>query len=117
MLTSYSLYGDNEAMLGKWFKKTGKRNEIFLASKFGMGMKVKSDPSAGIAIDSSPENARKCIDASLERLGVDHIDLCGFLSDQLSSKQRLTHGLDYVHQCNPEVPIESTMRALAEIKA
>lgn len=71
---SRSLYGDNEVMLGKWFKQTGKRSEIFLASKFGINMKVMGPD--GFSIDSSPENCKKCCSASLERLGIDYIDLC-----------------------------------------
>ncbi|KAJ7472146.1 NADP-dependent oxidoreductase domain-containing protein [Mycena latifolia] len=40
------LYGDSEELLGKWFKRTGKRNEVFLATKFGVtaSMDVRSDP-------------------------------------------------------------------------
>lgn len=73
-LTTPSLYGDNEVMLGKWFKQTGKRNEIFLASKFGISM--KSRDVASFVIDSSPENCKKCCNGSLERLGFDCIGLC-----------------------------------------
>jgi aryl-alcohol dehydrogenase-like predicted oxidoreductase len=51
------------------FKRTGKRSEIFLASKFGAG-----SPS-GKVIDCSPAYAREAINKSLEKLGVDYIDL------------------------------------------
>jgi aryl-alcohol dehydrogenase-like predicted oxidoreductase len=73
LLTSSSIYGDNEELLGKWFKRTGKRNEIFLASKFGIVME------AGLqfkGIDSSAEYCKKCCNESLEKLGIDCIDIC-----------------------------------------
>ncbi|KAL4953669.1 NADP-dependent oxidoreductase domain-containing protein [Aspergillus filifer] len=84
------LYGDNEKLLGKWFKRTGKRDEIFLASKFGY---VK-----GLQADSSAAYCKEACAASLERLGVDCIDLY------------------YMHTANPETPIEETMRALVKLK-
>jgi aryl-alcohol dehydrogenase-like predicted oxidoreductase len=65
------MYGDSEELLGKWFKRTGKRDEIFLATKFGF---VKG---AGFEIDSSSEYCKKACAKSLETLGVDSIDLCG----------------------------------------
>ncbi|THH17698.1 hypothetical protein EW146_g3171 [Bondarzewia mesenterica] len=81
------IYGDSEELIGKWqvspprhaclpflthicrFKRTGKRNEIFLATKFGFY------PPTGKPVDGSPEYARKCFERSLQRLGTDHIDL------------------------------------------
>lgn len=49
------------------FKRTGKRSEIFLASKFGF----KPD----LSVDGSAENAKASVESSLKRLGVDYIDL------------------------------------------
>ena len=66
-----SLYGDGEELIGKWFKRTGKRNDIFLASKFGF---VKGSKS--YEVDSSYKYCKKACDESLRLLGVDSIDLC-----------------------------------------
>lgn len=66
-----SLYGDGEELIGKWFKRTGKRHEIFLATKFGF---VKGSPT--YEVDSSGEICKKACDDSLRALGVDTIDLC-----------------------------------------
>jgi aryl-alcohol dehydrogenase-like predicted oxidoreductase len=65
------MYGDNEALLGKWFKRTGKRDQIFLATKFGY---IKGDPT--FSTDSSPEYCLKACAESLSLLGIDQIDLC-----------------------------------------
>jgi aryl-alcohol dehydrogenase-like predicted oxidoreductase len=67
----FSLYGDGEKLVGKWFERTGKRNEIFLATKFGF---VKGSKS--YEVDSSREYCKKACDESLKALGVDSIDLC-----------------------------------------
>jgi aryl-alcohol dehydrogenase-like predicted oxidoreductase len=57
--------------LGKWFKRTGKRDQIFLATKFGF---VKG--SKTFETDSSGRYTKKACEESLRRLGVDSIDLC-----------------------------------------
>jgi aryl-alcohol dehydrogenase-like predicted oxidoreductase len=110
----YSLYGDSEEVLGKWFKRTGRRHEIFLATKFGF---VKD--SKTLATDTSAEYTKKCCYASLEALGIESIDLCKFVaSPPLNTDHRLCSDVpDYVHSVNPETPIEETMRALAELQA
>ncbi|RPD52412.1 Aldo/keto reductase [Lentinus tigrinus ALCF2SS1-7] len=54
------VYGDSEYIIGKWLKKTGKRNEIFLATKFGM---IRGQPL--------PDGRHE----SLAKLGVDYVDL------------------------------------------
>jgi len=72
MLRHYSIYGDNESMLCKWFKRTGKRDDIFLASKFGLF--VEKYKFKGI--DSSAENCKQACQTSLKKLGIDCIDLC-----------------------------------------
>jgi aryl-alcohol dehydrogenase-like predicted oxidoreductase len=51
------------------FKRTGKRSEIFIATKFGAGS------SSGKMIDGSPAYVKEACNKSLERLGVDYIDL------------------------------------------
>jgi aryl-alcohol dehydrogenase-like predicted oxidoreductase len=73
----YSLYGDSEELLGKWFKRTGKRDEIFLATKFGF---VKG--SKTYEIDSSGEYCKKSCAESLRILDIDSIDLCEHLALQ-----------------------------------
>jgi aryl-alcohol dehydrogenase-like predicted oxidoreductase len=70
-----SLYGDNEELLGKWFKRTGKRQEIFLATKFGF-----VEHSKTYATDSSAAYCKEACSNSLERLGIETIDLCWFLT-------------------------------------
>jgi diketogulonate reductase-like aldo/keto reductase len=69
-----SLYGDGEELLGKWFKRTGKRDQIFLATKFGF---IKG--SKTFEVDSSASYCKKACEGSLRRLGIDSIDLCEFI--------------------------------------
>ncbi|RYP82668.1 hypothetical protein DL769_001575 [Monosporascus sp. CRB-8-3] len=88
------LYGDSEELLGKWFKRTGKRDQVFLATKFGLIQKGHS-----FGVNSSAAYCKNACAESLKRLGVDSIDLY------------------YMHSANRETPIEETMRALAELKA
>jgi aryl-alcohol dehydrogenase-like predicted oxidoreductase len=85
------VYGDSEELIGRWLKRSGKRNEIFLATKFGGGS------SSGKIIDCSPAYAKEACQKSLEKLGVDQIDLF------------------YAHRADPTVPIEHTVGALAEL--
>ena len=90
------IYGPhtNEELLGKWFKQTGRRNEIFLATKFGAYV----DPATGArGVRGDKEYVRQCIEGSLKRLGTDHIDLY------------------YIHRVDPKVRIEETIEALAEL--
>lgn len=83
---------DSEELLGKWFamasvrfavisllihatvrfKRTGKRDEIFLATKFGL----RSSPTR--LINGDPEYVKASIEKSLKRLGVDYVDLYYF---------------------------------------
>ncbi|PSR87078.1 hypothetical protein PHLCEN_2v5248 [Hermanssonia centrifuga] len=84
------VYGDNEDLIGQWLKRTGKRNEIFLATKFGFVF------SSDRIVNGSPEYVRQSIDKSLKRLGVDYVDLY------------------YLHRPDPSVPIEKTVGAMAE---
>ncbi|KAI0057316.1 Aldo/keto reductase [Artomyces pyxidatus] len=84
-------YLDSEDLIGKWFKRTGKRDEIFLATKFGVG-----SPS-GKLIDGSPAYVRQAFEKSAKRLGVEKVDLY------------------YLHRPDPTVPIEHTVGAMAEL--
>ncbi|EEB05046.1 aldose reductase YakC [Schizosaccharomyces japonicus yFS275] len=89
-------FGANEECMGRWFKATGRRKEIFLCTKFG----YYKDPETGVAsINNKPEYIRKALDASLERLGVDYIDLY------------------YVHRFSGETPVEDIMETLKELVA
>lgn len=84
----------NEKLLGRALR--GRRANVFVATKFGF----KLEPGAArhiTGLDGSPENVRRVADASLERLGLDHIDLF------------------YQHRRDPSVPLEETMGALAEL--
>ncbi|EMD39699.1 hypothetical protein CERSUDRAFT_112004 [Gelatoporia subvermispora B] len=86
-------YGDSEDLLGEWFKRTGKRNSVFLATKFGIGY-------PGRTVNGEPEYVHQAINNSLKRLGVEHVDLW------------------YLHRPDPAVPIELTVGAMAkEVKA
>lgn len=82
--------GANEELVGRAIK--GRRDEVVLATKFG----IKRDGSAR-SIENSPEYIKAACDASLRRLGVDHIDLY------------------YMHRRNPDVPIEDSVGAMAEL--
>lgn len=80
MLTSLdSLYGDREALLAKWFKRTGKRDKIFLATKFDF---IKG--SKTLRVDSPSEFCKRACDESLRILDVDLIDLCKYLPFRLT---------------------------------
>ncbi len=85
--------GDNEELIGKTIKS--RRDEVFLATKFA-NIRKKDDPTYWV-ISGKPEYVRAACDASLKRLSVDHIDLY------------------YQHRVDPEVPIEETVGAMAEL--
>ncbi|KAJ6517191.1 Aldo/keto reductase [Mycena vitilis] len=91
MWDTADVYRDSEELIGKWFQRTGKRDEIFLATKFGF-----TAVDGRHAINGTPEYARKAIGQSLKRLGVDCVDLY------------------YLHRADPQVPIETTVKAMAE---
>jgi aryl-alcohol dehydrogenase-like predicted oxidoreductase len=85
--------GDNEELVGRTIKP--RRDEVFLATKFA-NIRKKDDPTYWI-ISGKPEYVHEACDASLKRLGVDFIDLY------------------YQHRVDPEVPIEDTVGAMAEL--
>src|SRR5882672_4909747 len=85
--------GDNEELIGKTIR--GRRDEVFLATKFA-NIRKKDDPAYWV-ISGNPEYVKSACDASLKQLGVDHIDLY------------------YQHRVDPETPIEETAGAMAEL--
>ncbi|MET9341277.1 aldo/keto reductase [Nonomuraea sp. NPDC003804] len=82
--------GHNEELVGRAIK--GRRDEVFLGTKFG----VRREGGTR-SIDNTPAYIRQACDASLRRLGVDHIDLY------------------YMHRRHPDVPIEESVGAMAEL--
>jgi aryl-alcohol dehydrogenase-like predicted oxidoreductase len=95
-LDTADMYGPftNEQLVGRAI--AGRRDEVVLATKFGNERTPDGKP---IGINGRPEYVRRACDASLERLGVDHIDLY------------------YQHRVDPETPIEETVGAMAELVA
>lgn len=88
------MYGPftNEKLVGRAI--SGRRDEVQLATKFG---NVRGENGERLGINGSPEYVRSACDASLARLGVDHIDLY------------------YQHRVDQNVPIEETVGAMAEL--
>ncbi|MEP7244062.1 MAG: aldo/keto reductase, partial [Gammaproteobacteria bacterium] len=70
LLDTADIYGDSERQVGKAIR--GRRDKVVLATKFGF---VGAIGDTSRVIDGSPDYVRKACDASLERLGVDSIDL------------------------------------------
>jgi aryl-alcohol dehydrogenase-like predicted oxidoreductase len=97
-LDTSDMYGPhtNERLVGSAI--SARRDEVFLATKFGIRL-LKDDDLLSRAIDGSPAYVREACDASLERLGVDQIDLY------------------YQHRVDPNTPIEDTVGAMAELVA
>jgi aryl-alcohol dehydrogenase-like predicted oxidoreductase len=93
-LDTANIYGDSEVKVGKALR--GRRDGVQLATKFGFTEATGSQGRTG-GIDGRPENVRATCAASLQRLGVDHIDLY------------------YLHRVDPKVPIEETVGAMAEL--
>ena len=89
------MYGpyENEKLLAKALK--GRRDEAVIATKFG----TLNHQTNERQLDGSPANVRASVEGSLERLQTDHIDLY------------------YQHRMDPNVPIEETVGALAELVA
>ena len=84
--------GRNEELVGRAIR--GRRDEVVLATKFG---NVRGPGGERLGISGRPEYVRQACDASLKRLGVDHIDLY------------------YQHRVDPDTPIEDTVGAMAEL--
>ncbi len=94
-LDTADVYGPhkNEELVGRAIK--GKREQVVLATKFGI---VRDPTNPNIrGVNGKPDYVKKCCDGSLQRLGVEHIDLY------------------YQHRVDPETPIEETVGAMAEL--
>jgi aryl-alcohol dehydrogenase-like predicted oxidoreductase len=94
LLDTADVYGNghNEELIARAIK--GRRGEVVLATKFG-----QKRSAAGFAVDGSPGYVQNACDASLRRLGVDHVDLY------------------YQHRVDPNTPIEDTVGAMAKLVA
>lgn len=86
--------GDNEKLVGKAIKD--RRDDVVLATKFGI---VRGEGGSFDGVNGRPEYVRKSCEASLQRLGIDAIDLY------------------YQHRVDPDVPIEETVGAMSELVA
>jgi aryl-alcohol dehydrogenase-like predicted oxidoreductase len=95
-LDTAEVYGPytNEQLLGKLLREIP-RDSVVVATKFGFQL----HPDGARGVDSSPANVRRACDASLSRLGIDTIDVF------------------YQHRVDPNVPIEDTVGAMAELVA
>jgi aryl-alcohol dehydrogenase-like predicted oxidoreductase len=93
-LDTADMYGPftNEKLVGKAIQ--GRREEVVLATKFG---NVRGEDGSFRGVRGDAEYVRESCDASLQRLGVDHVDLY------------------YQHRVDPEVPIEETVGAMSEL--
>jgi aryl-alcohol dehydrogenase-like predicted oxidoreductase len=93
-LDTADMYGPftNEKLVGRAI--ADRRDQVVLATKFG---NVRGENGERLGIDGSPEYVRRACDASLQRLGTDHIDLY------------------YQHRVDQSVPIEETVGAMAEL--
>ncbi len=95
-LDTADMYGPftNERLVGQAI--AGRRDEVVLATKFG---NERREDGSRVGVNGRPDYVRRACDASLQRLGVDHIDLY------------------YQHRVDATVPIEETWGALAELVA
>jgi len=94
LLDTADMYGPftNEELVGRAI--AGRRDEVVLATKFG---NERAPDGTRIGINGRPDYVRSACDASLRRLGVDHLDLY------------------YQHRVDPHTPIEDTVGAMAEL--
>jgi aryl-alcohol dehydrogenase-like predicted oxidoreductase len=93
-LDTAEVYGPykNEELLGRFLREIP-RHSVVVATKFGF----RIGPGGIRGVDSSPENVQRACDASLQRLGIETIDLY------------------YQHRVDPKVPIEETVGAVAKL--
>ncbi|PQE06733.1 short chain dehydrogenase reductase protein [Rutstroemia sp. NJR-2017a BBW] len=89
---SAQMYGDSEVLLGKWFKRTGKRSEIFLTTKFGNHV----TPEGGREIRNDADYIRSSVKESFEKLQTDYIDLL------------------YCHRFTGTIPVETIVTVMKE---
>jgi aryl-alcohol dehydrogenase-like predicted oxidoreductase len=90
LLDTADIYGSSEVLVGRAI--AGRRDAVVVATKFGFVSGVGTT-----AIDGRPERVREACDASLDRLGVETIDLY------------------YLHRVDPDVPIEDTVGAMSDL--
>lgn len=83
--------GENEKFVGPLIRD--RRSSVFLATKYG----ITRTPEGVLKIDNRPESIRACVDASLQRLGIERIDLF------------------YLHRIDRDVPIEESVGALEDL--
>jgi aryl-alcohol dehydrogenase-like predicted oxidoreductase len=98
LLDTADIYGDSELQVGKALK--GRRDKVTLATKFGFQTGVSANArrdAPGRMVNGSAQYVRQACNASLERLGVDHIDLY------------------YLHRVDQSTPIEETVGAMADL--
>ena len=84
--------GDSEELIGKWFVRTGNRDKIFLATKFGIDRSIPGKSTTR----GDPDFVRQTVETSLKRLQTEYVDLL------------------YQHRPDGKVPIEVTVRAMKE---
>jgi aryl-alcohol dehydrogenase-like predicted oxidoreductase len=87
--------GHNETLVGKAI--AGRRDQVFLASKFGLAPPKGQKGYGALAIDGRPENVKRAIEGSLRRLNTDHLDLY------------------YQHRIDHDVPVEETIGAMGDL--
>jgi aryl-alcohol dehydrogenase-like predicted oxidoreductase len=94
-LDTSNMYGNgaNEELVGKAI--ADRRDDVVVATKFGIVRRADDPTFRGV--NGRPDYVHQACDASLRRLGVDHIDLY------------------YLHRVDPEVPIEETVGAMSEL--
>jgi aryl-alcohol dehydrogenase-like predicted oxidoreductase len=97
LLDTAEMYGpfENEKLVGK--AVAGNRDAYVIATKFGVRPERDANGEWTRVLDGSPENVRRSVEGSLERLGTDRIDLY------------------YQHRMDPNVPIEETVGAMGEL--
>jgi aryl-alcohol dehydrogenase-like predicted oxidoreductase len=94
-LDTADMYGPftNERLVGRAIK--GRRDDVVLATKFG---NERAEDGTFLGVNGRPDYVKQACDASLKRLGVDHVDLY------------------YQHRVDKSVPIEETVGAMADLK-
>lgn len=98
LLDTADVYGVSERQVGKALR--GRRDQVTLATKFGLQPGVSANErrdATEVPVNGSARYVRQACDASLERLGVDYIDLY------------------YLHRVDPRTPIEETVGAMADL--
>ncbi len=84
--------GRNETLVGQAIN--GRREKVILATKFGI---VRDSQGANLGVNGHPDYVRKCFEESVQRLGVDYVDLY------------------YQHRVDPSIPIEETVGEMARL--